>query len=310
MSYIRSAISKFLKTQPPARIIALGFALLILCGAALLMLPFAVHPGLHIAPLDALFTATSAVCVTGLVVVDTADTFSMFGQVVIAVLIQIGGLGVASIGMGLALVTGRRINLKGRSLVREALNVESLDGMVRLVRAVLLMTLICEGAGAVLGFPAFAGNHMPLQAVWLSIFHSIASFNNAGFDALGGGTNLIPYRGDVLLNIVTDALVIVGGIGFMVILDVGRCRGNFRKMTFHTKVVLTTTAVLLFGGAALLQITDHLDFMTAFFQSMTARTAGFSTVDLSGLSSAGLLVIMVLMFVGASPGSRRPPFLC
>ena len=138
MSYIRSAISKFLKTQPPARIIALGFALLILCGAALLMLPFAVHPGLHIAPLD---------------------TFSMFGQVVIAVLIQIGGLGVASIGMGLALVTGRRINLKGRSLVREALNVESLDGMVRLVRAVLLMTLICEGAGAVLGFPAFAGNH-------------------------------------------------------------------------------------------------------------------------------------------------------
>ena len=144
---------------------------------------------------------------------------------------------------------------------------------------------------------------MPLQAVWLSIFHSIASFNNAGFDALGGGTNLIPYRGDVLLNIVTDALVIVGGIGFMVILDVGRCRGNFRKMTFHTKVVLTTTAVLLFGGAALLQITDHLDFMTAFFQSMTARTAGFSTVDLSGLSSAGLLVIMVLMFVGASPGS-------
>ncbi len=122
--------------------------------------------------------------------------------------------------MGLALVTGRRINLKGRSLVREALNVESLDGMVRLVRAVLLMTLICEGAGAVLGFPAFAGSHMPLQAVWLSIFHSIASFNNAGFDALGGGTNLIPYRGDVLLNIVTDALVIVGGIGFMVILDV------------------------------------------------------------------------------------------
>ena len=305
MSYIRSAISKFLKTQPPARIIALGFALLILCGAALLMLPFAVHPGLHIAPLDALFTATSAVCVTGLVVVDTADTFSMFGQVVIAVLIQIGGLGVASIGMGLALVTGRRISLKGRSLVREALNVESLDGMVRLVRAVLLMTLICEGAGAVLSFPALAGNHMPLQAVWLSIFHSIASFNNAGFDALGGGTNLIPYRGDVLLNIVTDALVIVGGIGFMVILDVGRCRGNFRKMTFHTKVVLTTTAVLLFGGAALLQITDHLDFMTAFFQSMTARTAGFSTVDLSGLSSATTTFFVLMQQVRSIFSKRR-----
>ena len=303
MPYIRSAISRFLKTQPPARIIAAGFALLILCGAALLMLPFAVHPGAHVTPLDALFTATSAVCVTGLVVVDTADTFSFFGQAVIMVLIQIGGLGVASIGMGLALVTGRRISLKGRSLVREALNVESLDGMVRLVRAVLLMTLVCEGAGAVLGFPAFARDHMPLHAVWLSIFHSVASFNNAGFDALGGGTNLIPYRDDVLLNLVTDALVIVGGIGFLVILDIGHCRGNFRKMMLHTKVVLTTTAMLLFGGAALLQLTDHLGWMAAFFQSMTARTAGFSTVDLGGLSSAGLLVIMVLMFIGASPGS-------
>ena len=303
MQQLRSLIGKFLKDQPPARIIAVGFALLILLGAALLMLPFAVHPGVQLAPLDALFTATSAVCVTGLVVVDTADTFSLFGQIVIAVLIQIGGLGVASIGMGLALVAGRRISLKGRSLVREALNVESLDGMVRLVRAILLMTLICEIAGAALSFPAFASDHMPLHAVWLSIFHSIASFNNAGFDILGGGTNLIPYRDNVLLNVVTDALVIVGGIGFMVILDVGRCRGRFRKMTFHTKVVLTTTAVLLLGGTVLLQLTDHLGWLAAFFQSMTARTAGFSTVDFGTLSNAGLLVIMVLMFVGASPGS-------
>ena len=134
MQHIRNAVQQFLKTQPPARIIAIGFALLILCGAALLMLPFSVHPGVHITPLNALFTSTSAVCVTGLVVVDTGDTFSLFGQLVIAVLIQIGGLGVASIGMGLALVTGRRISLKGRSLVREALNVENLNGMVKLVR--------------------------------------------------------------------------------------------------------------------------------------------------------------------------------
>ena len=303
MQYLRNAVDKFLKTQPPARIIAAGFALLILLGAALLMLPFAVHPGVYLAPLDALFTATSAVCVTGLVVVDTADTFSLFGQIVIAVLIQIGGLGVASIGMGLALVAGRRISLKGRSLVREALNVESLNGMVRLVQAILTMTLIFELGGAVLSFPAFASDHMPLQAVWLSIFHSIASFNNAGFDVLGGGRNLIPYRNNVLLNLVTDALVIVGGIGFMVILDVRRCRGRFRKMTFHTKVVLSTTAVLLFGGAALLQLTDRLGWMAALFQSMTARTAGFSTVDFGTLSNAGLLVIMILMFVGASPGS-------
>lgn len=260
-SAIHNAIARFLKNQPPARIIAVGFALLILLGAALLMLPFAVHPGAHVGPLDALFTATSAVCVTGLVVVDTGDTFSLFGQAVIAILIQIGGLGVASIGMGLALVAGRRISLKGRSLVREALNVESLEGMVRLVRAILLMTLICEVSGAALSFPSFARDHMPLQAVWLSIFHSIAAFNNAGFDALGGGQSLIPYQNDLLLNLVTDALVIVGGIGFMVILDVGRCRGQFRRMTFHTKVVLSTTAVLLVGGAVLLQLTDHMGWL-------------------------------------------------
>mgnify|MGYP001113480193 CR=1 FL=1 len=302
-SAIHNAIARFLKNQPPARIIAVGFALLILLGAALLMLPFAVHPGAHVGPLDALFTATSAVCVTGLVVVDTGDTFSLFGQAVIAILIQIGGLGVASIGMGLALVAGRRISLKGRSLVREALNVESLEGMVRLVRAILLVTLICEVAGAVLSFPSFARDHMPLQAVWLSIFHSIAAFNNAGFDALGGGQSLIPYQSDLLLNLVTDALVIVGGIGFMVILDVGRCRGQFRRMAFHTKVVLSTTAVLLVGGAVLLQLTDHMGWLAALFQSMTARTAGFSSVDLGSMSNAGLLVIMILMFIGASPGS-------
>ena len=302
-SAIHNAIARFFEKSPPARIIAVGFALLILLGAALLMLPFAVHPGAHVGPLDALFTATSAVCVTGLVVVDTGDTFSLFGQAVIAILIQIGGLGVASIGMGLALVAGRRISLKGRSLVREALNVESLEGMVRLVRAILLMTLICEVAGAALSFPSFARDHMPLQAVWLSIFHSIAAFNNAGFDALGGGQSLIPYQNDLLLNLVTDALVIVGGIGFMVILDVGRCRGQFRRMTFHTKVVLSTTAVLLVGGAVLLQLTDHMGWLAALFQSMTARTAGFSSVDFGSISNAGLLVIMILMFIGASPGS-------
>ena len=274
-SAIHNAIARFLKNQPPARIIAVGFALLILLGAALLMLPFAVHPGAHVGPLDALFTATSAVCVTGLVVVDTGDTFSLFGQAVIAILIQIGGLGVASIGMGLALVAGRRISLKGRSLVREALNVESLEGMVRLVRAILLVTLICEVAGAVLSFPSFARDHMPLQAVWLSIFHSIAAFNNAGFDALGGGQSLIPYQNDLLLNLVTDALVIVGGIGFMVILDVGRCRGQFRRMTFHTKVVLSTTAVLLVGGAVLLQLTDHMGWLAALFQSVSTPIGGF-----------------------------------
>ena len=149
----------------------MGFALLILLGAALLMLPFAVHPGAHVGPLDALFTATSAVCVTGLVVVDTGDTFSLFGQAVIAILIQIGGLGVASIGMGLALVAGLAHQLKGPLPRAGGTERREPGGMVRLVRAILLVTLICEVAGAALSFPSFARDHMPLQAVWLSIFH-------------------------------------------------------------------------------------------------------------------------------------------
>ena len=309
MQHIRNAVQQFLKTQPPARIIAIGFALLILCGAALLMLPFSVHPGVHITPLNALFTSTSAVCVTGLVVVDTGDTFSLFGQLVIAVLIQIGGLGVASIGMGLALVTGRRISLKGRSLVREALNVENLNGMVKLVRAVLLMTVLCEAAGAVLSFPAFARDHMPLRAVWLSIFHSIASFNNAGFDALGGGTSLIPYRDDLLLNIVTDALVIVGGIGFLTWDDVCTHRLHLRRYRMQSKVILSATVILIALPALLFFLTDFAELpagqrvLASLFQAVTPRTAGYNTADLTKMSDTSQAVTILLMLTGGAPGS-------
>ena len=309
MQHIRNAVQQFLKTQPPARIIAIGFALLILCGAALLMLPFSVHPGVHITPLDALFTSTSAVCVTGLVVVDTGDTFSLFGQLVIAVLIQIGGLGVASIGMGLALVTGRRISLKGRSLVREALNVENLNGMVKLVRAVLLMTVLCEAAGAVLSFPAFARDHMPLRAVWLSIFHSIASFNNAGFDALGGGTSLIPYRDDLLLNIVTDALVIVGGIGFLTWDDVCTHRLHLRRYRMQSKAILGATALLIVLPTILFFLTDFAALPTgervlaSLFQAVTPRTAGYNTADLTKMGDTSQAVTILLMLTGGAPGS-------
>ena len=294
---------KITKQQSPARTIAFGFAVLIFIGAALLSLPIAVRGAGHLPGLDALFTATSAVCVTGLVTVDPGDTFTLFGQAVLAVLMQLGGLGISSVGVGLAIAAGRRISFRGRSLVREALNVESFGGMVKLVRSIMAMTLLVEGIGAVASYPVFARDYSPLHAAWISVFHAIASFNNAGLDVLGGGHSLIPYCNNLWLNLVTDGMIVLGGIGFMVILDVGRCRGNFRKMSFHTKVVLSTTAVLLFGGMALLQLTDGLGWMTAFFQSMTARTAGFCTVDFSTLSNAGLLVIMLLMFIGASPGS-------
>lgn len=292
-----------LKQQPPARIIALGFALAILLGAALLKLPISVRDTATVSWTDALFTSTSAVCVTGLIAVDTADTFTPFGQAVVAGLIQVGGLGVTSIGMGLALAAGRRINFKGRSLVREALNVDTFEGMVRLVRAVLFMTLCFELAGVICSFPVFIQDFPPLHALWISIFHSIAAFNNSGFDILGGLRNLIPYHDNVWLNLVTCGLIIFGGIGFLVVLDVIKCRFHFRKFTLHTKVVLTTTAVLLAAGTVLLQLTDGIGWLAAFFHSTSARTAGFSTMPLGELSDAGLFVLTILMFIGASPGS-------
>lgn len=294
---------KITKQQSPARTIAFGFAVLIFIGAALLSLPIAVRGAGQLPGLDALFTATSAVCVTGLVTVDPGDTFTLFGQAVLAVLMQLGGLGISSVSMGLAIAAGRRISFRGRSLVREALNVESFGGMVKLVRSIMAMTLLVEGIGAVASYPVFARDYSPLHAAWISVFHAIASFNNAGLDVLGGGHSLIPYCNNLWLNLVTDGMIVLGGIGFVVMLDVLRCRGRFRKLTLHSKVVLSTTAVLILGGAMLLWLTEPISFLAALFQSITTRTAGFSTIDIGAMTNAGLLVIMILMFIGASPGS-------
>ena len=251
--------------QPPARLIALGFASTILLGTLLLLMPFSIRSGITVQPVDALFSATSAVCVTGLLTVDTADTFTPVGQAVMAVLIQIGGLGITSIGMGLALAAGRRISLRERTLIREAMNVSSLEGMVRLVRAIIKLTLAFELAGVIPIFAVFAQDYPPLKALGLSVFHSISSFNNAGIDILGGGRSLTPYRDNVLLNLSTCFLIISGGIGFLVMVDVVKCRFRFRKFTLHSKVVVTTTAFLLAAGALLLKFTDPLSWLTAFF---------------------------------------------
>lgn len=191
------SILRSLQKQPPARIIALGFALAILLGAALLKLPVSVRDTATVSWTDALFTSTSAVCVTGLIAVDSAETFTPFGQAVLLALIQVGGLGVTSIGMGLAIAAGRRISLRGRTLVREALNVDNLQGMIRLVRAVLFLTLCFELGGVVLSFPVFVQDFPPLHALWVSIFHSVAAFNNSGFDILGGLRNMIPYHDSI-----------------------------------------------------------------------------------------------------------------
>lgn len=293
---------QFLKKQPPGRLIALGFAAVILLGSLLLLLPVSVRSDAEVTFIDALFTSTSAVCVTGLIAIDTADHFTVFGQAVVAALIQIGGLGVTSVGMGLILAAGRQVGIRGRLLIKEALNVDSFKGMVRLVKAVLMMTLCFEAAGMVLSFLVFVQDYSPLHALWISIFHSIAAFNNSGFDILGGLRNLIPYQSNILLNLTTCGLIICGGLGFLVMLDIKRCR-SFRKLTLHSKVVLTTTAALLIIGTLLLKATEEMTWLGAFFHSVSARTAGFSTYPIGELTNAGLFTLIILMFIGASPGS-------
>ena len=282
--------------------IVLGFAAVILVGTLLLLMPFSVKDGAEVSLVDALFTSTSAVCVTGLIAIDTADHFTAFGQGVVAALIQVGGLGVTSVGVGLMIAAGKRVSIKSRLLVKEALNVDNYRGMVRLVKAVLLMTLCFEAVGAVLSFLVFVQDYPVGHAIGISIFHSIAAFNNSGFDILGGLRNLIPYQNDILLNFTTCFLIIFGGLGFLVILDILKHR-RFRKLSLHSKVVIVTSAVLLAAGTLLLKLTEDITWMGAFFHSVSARTAGFSTYPIGSFTNAGLFVLCLLMFVGASPGS-------
>ena len=199
------------KNQPPGRLIVLGFALVILIGAGLLLLPISVRDGAEVGFIDALFTSTSAVCVTGLIAIDVYDHFTAFGQTIVAALIQIGGLGVTSVGVGLILAARKRVGLKGRELVKESLNVDSFKGMVRLVKSVLMMTLCFELAGMLLSFITFSQHYPFTRALGMSAFHSIAAFNNSGFDIVGGLQNLIPFQSDVLLNLTTCGLIIFGG---------------------------------------------------------------------------------------------------
>ena len=296
-------IFDFFRNQPPGRLITLGFFLVIMTGAFLLLTPMARCPGVDVSFVDALFTSTSAVCVTGLIAIDTYDTFSVFGRAVVALLIQVGGLGVTSVGAGLILAAGKKFSFKGRLLIKEGLNVDSFKGVVSLVKSVLLMTFCFELVGVILSFIVFVQDYPPLHALGHSIFHSIAAFNNSGFDVLGGLQNLIPYRDDVLLNLTTCGLIIFGGIGFLVILDVLRNRFRFRKLALHSKVVISTSIFLIIAGTLILKCTDDVTWLGAFFHSVSARTAGFSTYPLGTFSNAGLFALTILMFIGASPGS-------
>lgn len=286
----------------PGRIIVLGFLLVILLGTMLLMLPISINEGASVSLVDALFTSTSAVCVTGLIAIDTADTFTVFGRTVVAMLIQIGGLGVTSVGVGFILLMRKKVGIKERTLVKESMNLDSLNGIVKLVKSVLLLTLIFESIGVILSYIVFSRDYSPLDALGISMFHSIAAFNNSGFDILGNLQNLIPYQSNILLNLTTCGLIIFGGLGFLVIKEIIEKR-SFKKFSLHTKVVLITTGILLVVGTVLLKFTEDITWLGAFFFSTSARTAGFSTYPLSKFTNAGLFVLTILMFIGASPGS-------
>ena len=294
---------KLIKSQPPARIIAFGFALVILLGSCLFMLPCSVKEGVELRYIDALYMSTSAACVTGLISVDVGDTFTPLGQFFLAALIQTGGLGVTCIGAGVIVAMRRRVNLKGRNVIREAMNLNTGKGIVKFIKSVFLTTLSFELAGAALSFIVFIKDYPPLRAIGISLFHSIAAFNNSGFDVLGNFQSLIPYQNNVLLNLVTCGLVVFGGIGFLVIRELIEKRLCWRKLSMHTKVVLTVSAALIAIGTLLIKLTENVTWLGAFFSSVSARTAGFATYPLGEFTNAGLSVIALLMFIGASPGS-------
>lgn len=281
-------------------ILILGFLGVLALGSILLMLPISHTPGIAVKPIDAVFTAASALFVTGLASVNIATHFSGFGQIVIAFLIQIGGLGFMSVAVVLFVLLGKKVGLRERVVLKESLGQNSISGIVRLLKKIIAMTLGIELVGAVLCFVIFIQDFAPLEAVKASLFHAVSSFNNCGLDVFDGG--MMVYRSSAPMLLTTSALVILGGLGFAVICDVAKKR-RFRTLTMHSKIVIVMTVLLLTVGTLLLKLTDGLDWLSAFFQSMTTRTAGFNSVDNGQLSAGGKFVSMLLMFIGASPGS-------
>ncbi len=279
-----------------------GFLLIILIGGILLALPFTHRPGAEVSLLDALFISTSAVCVTGLVPVDIAATFNIAGRTILALLIQLGGLGFASIAIFFLVLFGKTIGASQRSLIKEALNAETGRGLIGLVKTVAIGATTIELLGAAALYTVFSKTYAPLPAIGMSLFHAISAFNNAGFDLLGNFRSLTGYDSNLVMNCTIATLIILGGLGFFVYRDVLMKR-RWKKFTMHSKIVLSMTFALIVVGMLLFMITSGLPPLEAFFQSVSARTAGFNTVDMTSLGTAGLLVMIILMFIGASPGS-------
>lgn len=297
--------------------IAIGFILMILIGAILLDTPMASRSGQSIGFLSALFTATSASCVTGLVVADTATQWTLFGQIVVLILIQIGGLGFISIGVFFSIILRRKIGLRERGLMMESANALQLGGIVKFARRIVAGTAIVEGVGALLLMIRFIPEFGILKGIWYGIFHSVSAFCNGGFDLMGAKygkySSLVAYYDDPLVNIVIMSLIVIGGIGFVVWGDLLKNRWHFKKYLLHTKIVLLMSTILIFGGALLFYWAERNgvlkgmsvsgQILSSLFASVTARTAGFNTVDTAAMSGASKLLTAALMFIGGSPGS-------
>lgn len=293
----------------PAKILVLGFAILIFIGAFLLTLPIATEDGKGLAFLDALFTATSATCVTGLVVVDTGETFSLFGEIVILILIQVGGLGFMTFATFLFVLLGKKISLKERLLLKEAFNTNSTAGVVRLVKRILIFTVITECIGGILLAVRFSFDMSIGQAIYYGFFHAISNFNNAGFDLMGGFNSLTDYVDDPIVVLTISSLIILGGLGFIVINELYEYR-EIRTFSVHTKVVLSTTLILIVGATILIFLFEYSNVKTlgslsptgkglgALFHSVTPRTAGANTLSMGDLTHATLFLTIFLMFIG------------
>ena len=307
----------------PAQIIILGFLLLILAGTLLLMLPFASRAPGGASFFDALFTATSATCVTGLVVQDTALYWSPFGQLVILLLIQVGGMGVVTMAVAIFMFSGRKISLKQRWVMQESISAPQVGGIVRPTRFILKTAFALEAAGAVLLALRFCPQFGLGRGLWYAVFHAISAFCNAGFDLMGENTgpcsSLTGYAADPLVVTVAVLLIIVGGLGFLTWSDIRDHRAQFKAYRLQSKLVLVTTLALLAGGFLYFALYEFRlpqwqalslgeKLQAAVFQAVTTRTAGFNTVDLANLSAPSQLLTILLMLVGGSPGSTAGGF--
>ena len=309
-------MKKIIRRLTQTQMIVIGFCLVILSGTILLMLPISTREGVVTSPIDALFTTVSASCVTGLIIADTYQYWSIFGQIVIISLIQIGGLGFMTIGVFFAVVLRKKIGLWVRGTLQESVNIMQTGGIVRLAKKIIIGTAVFEGTGALILSIHFSRTMDWGQAVYYGIFHSVSAFCNAGFDLMGKDgeyISLTGYSGDWTVNLVIMLLIIIGGIGFFIWNDLSENKLHFRRWKLHTKITILMTLALVFGGAAVLFAIEYnntlagrpLDeqILCSLFGSVTARTAGFNTVDTAALTDSSKLFTALLMFIGGSPGS-------